>query len=218
MAAKLLADAGVAARHRKPWKFPEFWVVVLLLGMQVSLIWVHPQIPTQDGAAHKYSAWVYRQIQEGGSPELARFFERREDWLFPNASFPMFMVGASHWLTLDQAEKLASSLHLLVLAVSFRLFFTSLGGRGWMSQILVLTLTLNFLFFMGFVSFLWGASWALLAMALTGRWLRKASPALAVLANLCLLMAWWSHQLSFCLGLVSMVVLTAMLGPRKSKR
>lgn len=194
---------------------PEFWLFLLLLGMQVTLIWSYPQIPTKDGPAHKYSTWVYRQLTDNESSELARYFEEREDWLFPNASYSLFLVQASKWLSLDQAEKLACSLYLIALAVSFRFFFESLGGRAWLPQFLLLTLTLNYLFFMGWLNFLWGVSVALVSAALTYRLLQRPALLLAVLSNLSLVMAYWSHLVSFCLGLISAVVLTATAGRRR---
>ncbi len=190
-------------------------MVVLLLGLQVGLIWSVPEIPTADGPAHKYSAWVYRQLGEENTSELARFFKRREGWVFPNAAYPFFLVGSSRWLTLDQSEKLAGTLYLLALAVAFRFFFISLGGRGWTSEILLLVLALNWLFFMGFVSFLWGVVWALTGMALTNRMLKEPGVTLAVLANLALLLAYWSHLVSFGLALISVMVLSVSQGRRR---
>ena len=187
-------------------------MVVLLLGLQVGLIWSVPEIPTADGPAHKYSAWVYRQLGEENTSELARFFKRREGWVFPNAAYPFFLVGSSQWLTLDQSEKLAGTLYLLALAVAFRFFFISLGGRGWTSEILLLVVALNWLFFMGFISFLWGVVWALTGMALTNRMLKEPGVTVAVLANLALLVAYWCHPVSVCLGLVSAMVLSAARG------
>jgi hypothetical protein len=209
------SSVGEEAERLRPWSYPGFWVVVLLLGLQVGLIWSVPEIPTVDGPAHKYSAWLYSHLGEENTSELARFFKRREGWVFPNAAYPFFLVGSSRWLTLDQSEKLAGTLYLLALAAGFRFFFVSLGGQGWTSEILLLVLALNWLFFMGFVSFLWGVAWALAALALTNRMLKQPGVALAVLANLALLLAYWSHLVSFALALISVMVLSAFQGRRR---
>lgn len=186
------------------------WIFALLLGLQIALIWSFPQIPTTDGPAHRYSAWAYLELSQADDSVLSRFFEKRAGWLYPNAAYSYFLIQTGSWLPLALAEKVGVSLYLIALAVSFRFFFKSYGGRGWLAQILLLTVSLGYLFFMGFLNFLWGVPLVLAALACHRRLIHRPSPTALVMANLFLALAFWSHLMAFAVGVSCMLAHTLL--------
>jgi hypothetical protein len=185
------------------------------LASQILLISLFPALPNVDGPHHKYSAWVYSEILKDPSSHLGNFFEPRDNWLYPNAAYSFFLVKSSRWMTLDGAEKLGYVLYLIGLALAFDYFCSSFGNYGRSSRYLLLTLTLNYLFFMGFLNFLWGAVFAIWSIGLVERMTHKESAWSLILPNIALLLTFWAHLMAFALGLLGIAVLGIFAPPKR---
>jgi len=188
--------------------------LTLIVVLQAGLLWVYPWIPNNDGPAHQYSAWAYREITTHPDSPLAQIYQPNPSWLYPNAAYSYYLVRAGAWVSMATAEKIGASLYILALPLSYALFLRALGRRAWSPVYLASALALNYLFFMGFFNFLWGVPLAFLALAAFARTLREPSWRGVALTNLLFALTWWAHLTTFFFAAVAAAVL-ALFAPRR---
>ena len=191
-------------RRGGPWGSRFAWSLLLLVvAAQLSLIWAYPRLPTQDGPAHLYSAWAFRELAPANDSHLARYFERNPTSVYPNLAYPAFLAVGLNWFSPPQAEKLGASIHVIVFPLSFLFLLRRMGLASALPALLAVSLSLNFFFFMGFFNFLWSVSLALLILGLLWSSFGRRSAWLALVCNALLLSAYFVHLMGFaaaCLG------------------
>lgn len=178
-------------------------------------IWAVEYLPTTDGPAHTYNAWVVRQHgNDAEHPLLGRYYEVDARPL-PNWLGHAAMAGLMAAVPPRTAEKLlVSGYILLFLAGAWFLLASVDPARGWLA-FLAFPLVYNQLFQMGLYNFCLGLALFLFAV---GAWWRErdAPDARLVLGlNALLLLIWFAHLVTHALTLIAVGTLWLLTGRRR---
>lgn len=207
--------AGV--EERGSWRTVLPAIVVLAAMAELALLWTHPRIPSNDGPAHQYSAFVAHQLREDPGGRLAQWFRPNPRPVYPNWAYGRLLEAAVGRLAPADAEKLFASIYLLALPLAIGLLAKGLDGDAALAALVAVPLSLNFLFFMGFFSFLWGVVLALLALAAVVRALERPDiPRLALVATLAAA-TWFTHLAAFGVVVLGAAALVLAARPRRSR-
>lgn len=128
-----------------------------------------PIFPTQDGGMHKYYVYTASQILHH-SPLFAGFQFKHP--LPPYATYYAALLGLSHFMSLDMAEKILICFCFILLAYGFRFAARALGPGSEIVSLCVMPLLLNWGLMMGFLNFVFGIGIFFFAY---GAWLRAAA-------------------------------------------
>ena len=134
------------------------WLLTLLLLAPILLaIWTVPGFITQDGPAHLYNAAILADSFDPQSPYELVYEVRWEP--FPNWAGHLALVGLLRFVSPWTADRLMMSATLLGFALALVwLRWRVRGGQGMLGPcLLAAILSANFLWLMGFTSFLLGS-------------------------------------------------------------
>jgi hypothetical protein len=213
-----LGDAGIAeVRHRSTLSAPRsLWTAWLLVGLlllpALLAAWTIPSFVTQDGPTHLYNAWILAHSFSSSSafePYYTIYWQPLPNWAAHLILTGMLQV-VSPWVA-DRLMITATGLGFAASLVWLR--WKTRGGRGLLGACLpAAILSLNFLWIMGFSSFLLGC--CLFAITLGAWWsgrddLRTAR--VVMLAGL-LVLGYFAHLVSLGLTVLGLGFL-AVLGP-----
>lgn len=172
-------------------------------------IWAVDYLPTTDGPAHTYNAWVLRQVGSGGHPWLDRYYEVDARPL-PNWLGHAVLAGLMGAVPPRTAEKLLVSGYILLFLAGARYLAASVDpARGWLA-FLAFPLAYNQLFQMGFYNFCLGLALFLFAVGLWWRRRDAPGPGLALQLNALLFLTWFAHLVAHVLALTALGVLWLM--------
>jgi len=192
-------------------------VVALAVMAELALLWSHPRIPSNDGPAHQYSAFVANQLREEPEGRLAQWFRPNPRPVYPNWVYGRLMEAAVGRMAPADAEKLFASIWLLALPLAVAALARVLGGDAALAALVAVPLSLNFLFFMGFFPFLWGVVPALLALAAVVRALERPEPIRLAVVTLLAGVTWLTHLAAFGILLLGAGALVLAARPRRSR-
>jgi hypothetical protein len=172
-------------------------------------IWAVDYLPTTDGPAHTYSAWVLRQLGSSEPSWLDRYYEVDARPL-PNWLGHAAMAALMTAVPPRTAEKLVASGYILLFLAGARFLVTSVDpARGWLA-FLAFPLAYNQLFQMGFYNFCLGLAFCLFAVGLWWRRRDAPGPRLALQLNALLFLVWFAHLVAHLLALVALGALWLM--------
>lgn len=173
-------------------------------------IWTVEYLPTTDGPAHTYNAWVVRQHgNQAEHPLLGRYYEVDARPL-PNWLGHAAMAGLMAAVPPRTAEKILVSGYILLFLAGARFLIASADpARGWLA-LLAFPLAYNQLFQMGLYNFCLGLALFLFAVGIWWREREAPGPALALKLNALLLLAWLAHLLAHVLTLAALGALWLM--------
>ncbi|MEA2603548.1 MAG: hypothetical protein QOF89_4540 [Acidobacteriota bacterium] len=186
------------------------WIRRLFFTLAVLYVlpfWTVRYLPTTDGPAHVYNAWVLRQHANVEQyPLFHQYYVIK--WLpYPNWTSHAVMALLMFVVPPLIAEKLlVSGYVLLFLAGAWYLAGAVRPDERW-PAFLAFPFVYNLLFQFGFYNF--SISLGCFFFVLGYWWRHRERPDLrfAVRINLLLLLCWFSHILSFCLALLAISVL-----------
>lgn len=184
-------------------------LALLVLG-QIVLIWQPRYLPTNDGPAHLYSAWVARQLADDPRGPLAEWFSPNPRSIYPNAGYSEFLQLCARFMPLRTAERIALSLYFATLPLAVGLFTRSLGRDPLLPAYFAAGLSFSWLFFLGFFNFLWGVPVVFAFLALERRVLERPTLAWLLAANALLACIFWLHLVAFAAALVAAGVLAVV--------
>ena len=170
-------------------------------------VWTVRYLPTTDGPAHVYNAWVLRQYSNVEQyPLFHQYYEIK--WLpYPNWTDHAVMALLMFVVPPLIAEKLlVSGYVLLFLGGVWYLAGAVRPDERW-PAFLAFPFVYNLLFQFGFYNF--SISLGCFFFVLGSWWRHREKPDLrfAIEINLLLLLCWFSHVFSFCLALLAIAVL-----------
>ena len=179
----------------------------VLAALHLLPVWLPAYLPTTDGPAHVYNAWILRGLVAGNAPEAIDAHFELNARPFPNWLGHVLLAGLSAAVPPQVAEKLLATGYLLLLygGAWFLAAATGQAERWWL--LAILPLGHNQLFQHGFYNF--ALSFALLPWIL-GVWWRHRdgpTPRFAWVVNLLLWACWFAHPLSFAAAGVFIAVL-----------
>ena len=167
-------------------------------------IWAVEYLPTTDGPAHTYNAWIVREHGNGaGNPLLGRYLEVDARPL-PNWLGHAAMAGLMTAVPPRTAEKILVSGYVLLFLFGVRFLVASVApARAWLS-FLAFPLVYNQLFQMGLYNFCLGLVLFLFALGIW--WRRKDAPDARLVAglNALLLLIWFAHLVAHALTLLAL--------------
>lgn len=179
-------------------------------------IWAVDYLPTTDGPAHTYNAWVLRQVGSVNHPWLDRYYEVDARPL-PNWLGHAVMAGLMSAVPPRTAEKLLVSGYILLFLAGARYLAASVDpARGWLA-FLAFPLVCNKLFQMGFYNFCLGLALFLFAVGLWWRRRDAPGPGLALQLNALLFLAWFAHLVPHILALTALGALWLMTLRREGR-
>jgi hypothetical protein len=196
----------IAAGGRR-WLVPAG--VVLLVGLELALVAAHPRLPSNDGPAHQYSAWVAHRLANDPGDPLAAAFVLNPRRIYPNAAYSWFLQSLAGALPMPLAERLGAGLYLLALPLSVGLFARALGREPWLPALAAAALALGFPFFMGFFGFLWGVPLVFLFWAALIRVRERPDTRGLLAANALAALVFCAHLVAFVVAIVGGVALIA---------
>ena len=142
-----------------------FALLVVLCGWVLML----PLFPSQDGAAHKFYAWVVERVL-AGDPWIRQAYELRHP-IPPYASQHLILVGLARLMSLDKADEVFVCTVIICTALGVRLCCTRLGPGGAYASLFVFPMLLSWSLLMGFMNYSLGVGLMLLIYAC---WMRAA--------------------------------------------
>lgn len=167
-------------------------------------VWAVEYLPTTDGPAHTYNAWIVRERgNAAGNPQLGRYLEVDARPL-PNWLGHAAMAGLMTAVPPRVAEKILVSGYILLFLAGVRFLLASVAPeRGWLA-FLAFPLVYNQLFQMGLYNFCLGL--ALLLFAIGFGWRMKEPPDARRIAGMhaLLLLLWFAHLVAHALALAAL--------------
>jgi hypothetical protein len=167
-------------------------------------IWAVEYLPTTDGPAHTYNAWIVREHGNAAeNPLLGRYLEVDARPL-PNWLGHAAMAGLMTAVPPRIAEKILVSGYVLLFLIGVRFLLASVApSRVWLA-FLAFPLVYNQLFQMGLYNFCLGLALLLFAIGIWWRG-REAPDARRVMGmHALLLLIWFSHLVAHALALIAL--------------
>ncbi len=205
--------SGGASESGTRWKRDGLSPVLLafLLLAEIALIWHPAAVPTNDGPSHLYSAWVWRQLAADPTGHLSEYFRRNPRRIYPNACYSWFLEAVIGRVSVQAAQKMGMTLYLIALPLAVGAFARALKRPPWLPAICAVGLSLNFLFFMGFLNFLWGVPLVFGFLAVERRILEAPGWWRLAAANLLLAATFCAHLVAFGAALLGAGVLILLV-------
>lgn len=176
-------------------------------------IWVVEYLPTTDGPAHTYNAWIVRQHGNPEYPLFDRYYEVDARPL-PNWLGHAAMAGLMTAVPPRASEKLLVSAYLLLFLAGARFLAGAVDpAHGWLA-FLAFPLAYNQLFQMGFYNFCLGLAFFLFTVGVWWRGRAAPGPRIVLALHGLLLLTWFSHLVAHLLALVAVAGL-ALAGARR---
>jgi hypothetical protein len=184
---------------------------VALVGAQLLPLWIFHYFPSQDGPSHVANAQIIRQYGSASTGILREYYALNTS-LTPNWFWHLVLSGLLSILPPATAEKVFLSGYVILLPVSVRYAITAARRQSAFLAVLAFPFVYNYLFHMGFYSFVYSLP---IFFLFSGYLLRhSAEPSIrrnVAIAALSLLL-YFSHLVALVAAYVEVVLLTVWPG------
>jgi hypothetical protein len=213
MSGETSESSTAPARSLPPAVLPA--LVALLVALELLLVWSHPRLPSNDGPAHQYSAWVAHRLAADPGGPLATWFQPNPRPVYPNLAYDLFLEALADRIPGPTAEKAGASLYLLALPLAVGLFVRSLGRDPWLPVLAAVGLSLNLIFFLGFFNFLWGVPLGFVCLICVGRAIESPRVVRLAASNVLFLLTFLTHLVAFAVACAGAGALALAAGRRR---
>jgi hypothetical protein len=189
------------------------WLLVTVLLLPVLIaIWTVPAFSTQDGPTHLYNAWILSQSFAPDSPYQA-FYQVRWQPL-PNWAGHLALAGLVRVVSPWIADRIMITITLMGFAAALVwLRWKVRGGQAMLgSCLLIVCLSLNFLWLLGFTSFLLGSCLAPITLGVWWSGRDHLGPRRMAALAVLVVLGYFCHLVSLGLTALGMVFL-ALFAP-----
>lgn len=184
-------------------------IIMALILINLTPIWCFKYFPTQDGSTHIHTA---QAIKELNNPEYTKFREYYQInyFPFPNWSAQIVLILFMFIFPTLIAEKLLLTVYSVLLPMSVIYLIKSVNKRDsytLIPQLLSLLFVHNFLLYMGFYNFMLSLPPCFYALGYWWRNRGKFRVIQALIINVLLFFAYFSHIVSYGVLVVLLVIL-----------
>lgn len=173
--------ALVEARYR-PQKLHVF-IYVALVVVYLSLIWLLPYLPTQDGVTHVYNVVILRDLLHHQGHWDAFYAPHLDLRPLPNLAFHAIVYPLLSFVTPLAAQRVFCSLYVLLTCVSVPMILSAFGRSIFPLAYFAFIAIFNRLFLLGFYNNVLGVPLAVFGVAILWRVRRRSLPVRAAVLN-----------------------------------
>jgi len=123
----------------------------LLLVAHLSLVWLLPFFPTQDGPSHLYNLVILHDLLNGGV-EWGKYYSCQL-LAVPNLGFHMIAYPLLSLFSPEATERVFLSIYIVLMGISVPFYLRTFGKTVFPYAYLVVPLLFNFTLMMGFYSY-----------------------------------------------------------------
>jgi uncharacterized protein len=190
-----------------PGSFTGGWfpLYLLLLAAHLTLVWMLPYFPTQDGPSHIYNLAVLNDLLHGGR-EWGQFY-RYQLQAVPNLGFHLVCYPLLQYFSPLVTERIFVSLYVVLMAASVPFFLRSFDRKAFPLCFLVYPVMFNFTIMMGFYSYCLAVPLFLAALSVSRRIRHRGAWYRLVLHNGMGAIIYFVHLIPFIFYLLSVALL-----------
>lgn len=181
----------------------------VLAALHLVPVWAPAFLPTTDGGAHVYNAWILRGLLAGEAPRAIVEHYELNLRPYPNWLGHAGMAALMGLVSPPVAEKLLATAYVLLFAGGVWSLLAAVGTRERWSALLALPFVHNRLFQFGFYNYSLGLALVPWVLAHWWRHRERPTPGFALRLNLLLLACWFAHLMPFALAIAGIAVLWA---------
>lgn len=187
----------------------------ILLAAHISLIWLLPYFPSQDGPVHIYNLTILNDLLHGGH-DWGKFFIFKFR-LIPNLGFYSIAYPLMQLFSPMTTERLFISLYILLMGLSFLYFLHSFKRPLFPLAFFIFFVIFNFNLMMGFYSYTITIPLLLIAISLQWKYRSWHEVYKFLLINSLGIILFIFHLIPFCLFLIFSVCIS-FVEKRKNKK
>lgn len=177
----------------------------LLLAASISLVWILPYFPTQDGPSHMYNLVILHDLLNGGK-NWGSFYTYKLQ-ATPNLGFHLIAYPLLHLFPLLIVEKLFVTFYILLMGVSVPVFLKTFGSRVFPFAYFVFPVLFNFCLMMGFYSYVITVPLFLLALSVSWKIRNSSLPLKIFSLNVAGIILFYFHLIPAVLYMMSLMIM-----------
>ena len=186
-----------------------------LISAHISLVWILPYFPTQDGPSHLYNLIILDDLIKGGG-DWGNFFEYQIN-LLPNWGFNLFSYPLIQFFSPINTEKIFISIYILLMGLSLITFLHVFNRPIYPYSYIGLLVIYNFTLMMGNYSYTIGIPLFFFALSLHWNGLSRTKLYQFITLNISGYILFLCHLIPFGLFLLSSMIF-AIVGPIPLRR
>jgi len=172
--------------------------------LNVSLVWLFPYLPTQDGPCHLYNLTILKDLLNEG--KIWGKFYWYNFRLTPNLGFTIFSYPLLNYFSPLVVEKIFLTSFFLLMVLSVLFFFKTFETPIFPNSFFVFPVLFNFNVFMGFYSYIISVPIFLLFLSLIFKFTKRSKIIFFLLFNFFAIIIFFIHLISCCFLLISTFV------------
>ena len=182
-------------------------IYTLLIFAHISLIWIFPYFPTQDGPSHIYNLHILHDLIHGGQQWGDYFTFNLEPT--PNLGFILFTYPLLSLVEVLTAEKIFITFYTILLGISVPIFISTFSKPSYFSKTIkfcTIPIFFNFTLMMGFYSYAIAVPFFFLAISLAWNFRNRKEKFKFVVYNVSGMLLFFLHVIPFMYYLISLLV------------
>lgn len=184
------------------------FLYLFLIALNISIVWVLPCFPTQDGPNHIYNLAILHDLLNGGNIWGSYYSDNLRP--VPNLGFLVISYPFVHFLDLFTVERIFISIYILLMSISVPVFIRTLAPSNLPLSFIVFPLIFNFCLMMGFYSFELAVPCFLLATSFAWATRHRSAYFKVVTLNIIGITLFYFHLIPFVLFILSLFIMLAV--------
>lgn len=180
---------------------------ILIIFLNISLVWLLPYFPTQDGPNHVYNLAILNDLLKGG--EIWGNYYSINLRAVPNLGFLAISYPFIHFIDPFTVERIFISIYILIMSTSVPVYIRTFAPSNLPLSFIVFPLIFNFCLMMGFYSYVIAVPCLLLAISFA--WATRSRKLFfkLVTLNSIGIALFYLHLIPFVIFIISLVAMSA---------
>lgn len=178
---------------------------LLLLTAHISIVWLLPYFPTQDGPSHIYNLAILKDLLNGGQVWGDYYYSQLRP--IPNLGFHIFAYPLLAAFSPQTTERLFITIYLILMALSVPFFMRSFNKPPFPISFFVFPVMFNFNLMMGFYSYAIAVPVFLMAFGYCYQIRKSSLLKRFIIYNILGLIIFYLHLVAFGLFILSLFCL-----------